>query len=59
MISYKLSSNGIMCDKICKDIHNYLQKYKNDNKELLLVITVRNITHDDTSLIPKLEHKNI
>jgi hypothetical protein len=50
-----------MCDKVCKDISMYLQKYKKENPnttDLMLVIQVREVIESANSLMPKLEYKN-
>lgn len=62
MLSYKLNSNnGLMCDKVCRDIAMYLQKYKQanpDSQDIMMVIQIREVTQITNSLIPKLEYKN-
>lgn len=61
MLVYKLNAdNNLMCDRVCKDISLYLQKYKKNNpnnSEIVMVIQVREISHTTDSLIPKLEYK--
>jgi len=62
MICYRLNhDNNLMCDKVCKDISMYLQKYKKENPnttDLMLVIQVREVIESANSLMPKLEYKN-
>lgn len=62
MLAYRLNSNNnLMCDKVCKDIATYLQKYKQsnpDNQDVILVIQVKEVSDSTDSHIPKLEYKN-
>ena len=60
MIAYNLTKE-ISGEKILKDIQNLIQKFREANQEgiPLLTISIRTITKDDTSLIPKLEYKNL
>jgi hypothetical protein len=62
MLNYRLGhDNNLMCDKVCRDISHYLQKYKKDNptaQDLMLVIEVKQVTESGSSLLPKLEYKN-
>ena len=62
MLAYRLNTdNGLMCDKVCKDIARYLQKYKQANpnsNEIIMVVQVREVSDSTSSLIPKLEYKN-
>lgn len=58
MISYILNKdlNG---EKILNDIQKMMVKFRTDSPDKIpiLYIDIRCVTHDDTSLIPKLEHK--
>ena len=50
-----------MCDKVCRDIATYLQKYKQanpDSNEIMMVIQVKEVSDSSSSLMPKLEYKN-
>ena len=62
MLTYRLNSNnGLMCDKVCKDVATYLQKYKQanpDSTDIMMVIQIKEVTQITDSLIPKLEYKN-
>jgi len=62
MLAYRLNTNnGLMCDKVCRDIATYLQKYKQgnpDSNEIIMVIQVKEVSDSLSSLIPKLEYKN-
>jgi len=61
MLAYKLSNN-IDGNKLISDIQKLIQRSvqpSNQNIEHLLIITVKEITHDDNSLISKLEYHNI
>lgn len=62
MLAYRLNTdNNLMCDKVCRDIATYLQKYKTANPnsgDIIMVIQVREVSDITNSLIPKLEYKN-
>lgn len=62
MLAYRLNTdNGLMCDKVCRDIATYLQKYKQanpDSNEIMMVIQVKEVSDSSSSLMPKLEYKN-
>lgn len=62
MLAYRLNTNnGLICDKVCKDIAKYLQKHKQGNpnsNEIIMVIQVREVSDITSSLIPKLEYKD-
>jgi len=54
--------NNISAEKLVKDIQSMVSvaaAQNNKGDDLILHIEIRNITNDDHSLIPKLEHKNI
>jgi uncharacterized alkaline shock family protein YloU len=60
IVSFSLGPN-VACESICKKIQelvNYNIKNGTDLKDSLVVIEIKHPT-DDTSHIPKLEHKNI
>lgn len=57
MIYFKINQE-LTCDKICKQIQNYLSKTKVDDNSLL-IIEIKNISQDDNNLIPKLPHYDI
>jgi hypothetical protein len=58
MIVYKLDNN-LKPEKIIQDIQRLINKFlqNNSNQNALLYINIKTISHDDTSLIPKLEYK--
>ena len=51
------------CNYICKKFHEAITNYRKDNNNIdltdhIVIITIKQ-PYDDSSLIPKLEHKNI
>jgi hypothetical protein len=58
MIAYVLNKQ-IDGEKILKDIQQLVNSYNKNypNQTPVLTISIRTISHDDTSLIPKLEFK--
>lgn len=58
MIYIKLDKN-IQCESICQKIQTLISQLKPESGESILVIDIKNIIHDDTSIIPKIEYKNI
>ncbi len=62
MLTYRLNTNnGLMCDKVCRDVALYLQKYKQanpDSIDIMMVIQIKEVTQITDSLVPKLEYKN-
>jgi len=58
MIVYKLDKN-IDAQKVINDIQNLINKFQQTNPQDigLLTILIKSVSYDDTSLIPKLEHK--
>ena len=58
MIAYVLDKE-IGAERILGDINNLINKFRTHSPEQIpvLVIDIKSITRDDTSLIPKLEHK--
>lgn len=60
MIAYVLDKE-IGTEKVLRDINNLINKFRADSPEQIpiLVIQIKSISKDDTSLIPKLEHKNL
>lgn len=59
MISYRLSNNNIPCEKLCQDIQQLIVRHKRESSEsdIMLVVRIVPIASEDSSLIPKLEHK--
>lgn len=58
MICYKLDKDLSM-EKLAQDINKLLSKQSYDHDKTILCIMLKNITYDDTSMIPKIEYKNI
>ena len=60
MVVYKLDKS-IDTQRLISDIQKLVTQFSSDNPNdtPLLVISVKKITHDDTSLIPKLEYKTL
>ena len=62
MLAYRLNTNnGLMCDKVCRDVAMYLQKYKQanpDSTDIMMVIQIKEVSETTDSLTPKLEYKN-
>ena len=62
MLNYRLGHDkNVMCDRVCKDISSYIQRYKKDHPDetdLILVIRVKQVIESASSLLPKLEYKN-
>jgi len=58
MIAYVLDKE-ITGEKILQDINGLINKFKQTNPQNIpiLTISIKTISHEDTSLIPKLEHK--
>ena len=58
MIAYVLDKD-IPGEKILQDIQNLIAKFKSGSQDKIpiLYIDIRTISHDDTSIIPKIEHK--
>jgi hypothetical protein len=59
MIAIKLAGQNITCDYICSLIQREIVKHSNEHKELILTISIKEISYDDVSHIPKLEYKNL
>ena len=59
MISYVLDKE-ISGEKILQDIQNLITKFRESSQDKIpiLYIDIRTISHEDTSLIPKIEYKN-
>jgi hypothetical protein len=57
-LCYNLQNN-IDGNRMVKDIQNLINQFRTNSQTQngLLYITVKSITSDDTSLIPKLEYK--
>jgi hypothetical protein len=58
MISYVLDKD-IPGEKILQDIQNLIAKFKSSSQDKIpiLYIDIRTISHDDASIIPKIECK--
>lgn len=58
MLCYKLDKN-IQGEKILQDIQKLVTNFRKHNTDAvpILCVTIRTITHDDTSLIPKIEYR--
>lgn len=59
-IFYKLD-HQIDGQKLLNNIQSIINKFQQNNKDSMpiLCISIKTITHEDTSFIPKLEHKII
>ena len=59
MIAYILDKN-IPGEKILQDIQSLVAKFKQNSQDKIpvLYIDIRTISHEDTSIIPKIEYKN-
>jgi len=57
---YYVLNKGISGEKILSDINSLVQKFQQSSpdKTPVLVIDIKSISYDDTSMIPKLEHKD-
>jgi hypothetical protein len=57
MLTKKLDNinDQVFWQKLVNDLHHYLKNKDLSNK--ILTINLKEIAYDDTSLIPKLEHK--
>jgi hypothetical protein len=56
MLAYKLN-NPINGQKLLMDIQNFIRQNNVDGENSLLVITIKNISQDNTTIIPKLTLK--
>lgn len=58
MISYVLDKD-ISGEKLLQDINNLVENFRKSNSDKIpiLYIDIRTISHEDTSLIPKIEYK--
>jgi hypothetical protein len=56
MIAIKLDKN-ISCEFICESVQKLINQRIDNNKDSILIIDIKNISHDDHSMIPKLEYK--
>jgi hypothetical protein len=58
MIAYKLDKD-INGQELLSSIQNLINKSRENNSlaDSILIIKIANISHDDTSMIPKLEYK--
>lgn len=58
MIAYKLDKD-INGQELLNSIQNLINKSRENNSlaDSILIIKIVNISHDDTSMIPKLKHK--
>ena len=57
MIAYKLDKS-ISAEKIIGEINKLIQINQENIQNKLLIIDIKTITNDDTSLIPKLTYQN-
>jgi len=57
MRAYKLDKS-ISAEKIIGEINKLIQINKENIQNKLLIIDIKTITTDDSSLIPKLEYQN-
>lgn len=58
MLAYSLHSN-IEVNTLMNDINKLISQHKDDSPDttLILCICIKTVSHDDTSLIPKLPYK--
>lgn len=58
MLCYSLENN-ISGEKLLQDINRLIEKFRKNSPDQkpILYIDIKSVTYDDTSLIPKLEHK--
>lgn len=56
MLAYRLDKN-IDSEKLVNDINKMLSKESGDKSQMVLVISLKHLSQEDVSLIPKLEHK--
>lgn len=57
MIAINLNQN-ISCEYVCYKIQNLIERHNRiDNKEYILVINIKEISSDNSSIIPKIEYK--
>ena len=57
---YYVLNKEISGEQILSDINSLVQKFQQSSpdKTPVLVIDIKSISYDDTSMIPKLEHKD-
>lgn len=60
MLAYILNQN-IDGNKLLSDIQKLISKFQQDNPNdtPILVVDIKSVSYEDTSLIPKLETKNL
>ena len=56
MLAYKLDKN-ISPEKLINDINQMLSKESGDKSQMILVVSLKHLSQEDVSLIPKLEYK--
>lgn len=58
MLAYKLNQQ-INTEKLLQSIQKMVHKDADQNKEYLLIIKLQEISYNDDTSIPKLEHHNL
>lgn len=58
MLAYKLNQQ-INTEKLLQSIQKMVHKDADQNKEYLLIIKLQEISYNDDTSIPKLEHFNL
>jgi len=56
MLAYRLDKN-IDSEKLVNDINRMLSKESGDKSQMVLVVSLKHLSQEDVSLIPKLESK--
>jgi len=59
MLAYVLNQN-IDGNKLLADVQKLISSFQKDNPNIqpILIVEVKSVTYEDTSMIPKLEFKN-
>jgi hypothetical protein len=57
MINYVLNKQQINSDQLLNDIQNLINKKMIADKICILQIDIKVVSYDDTTMIPKIEHK--
>lgn len=60
MLAYILNQN-IDGNKLLSDIQKLISKFQQDNPNVtpIVIVDIKSVSYEDTSLIPKLETKNL
>lgn len=60
MLAYILNQN-IDGNKLLSDIQKLISKFQQDNPNAtpIVIVDIKSVSYEDTSLIPKLETKNL